>query len=143
MSVAVAPTIHRPRVLEQARVLLVEPDRVRQRALLRSLRSIVGSVEARELFDDATNAQIGDCDVVAVEADGLDHDARERAARAVFSRGKRLLWLGSMFARADYAEMFARRMMTNLVARNGDVDAEELLATLRKLVEPGAGIFGL
>lgn len=141
MIVAAHPAFSRSSIVEQARVLLIEPDPQSARALSRTLRSIVGSVEVR---DSLEGASLDHVDIVALAADRIVGAARADAARTVLAHpGRpRLLWIASSLSRVELAEMFERRQLMNLVARNaGHVDPSELIATLRKLLEPG--VFGL
>lgn len=82
-------------------------------------------------------------DLVVVDYDGLDAGLRE----GVFDRfaahqreGRLLLCMGGTH-RGELATLFARHALTHLLARSGDVDAEELLVTVQKILR--RDIFGI
>ena len=123
------------------RVLLVEGNQKHLRTLTRTFKAIVGHVEAREQLGEVPAD--GEFALVAVNYDSLSvTDRRELTARFAGTNAKTRLLLFSEGRNGDFVELFGRRSLTNLVARNdSEVDTEELIVTTRKILD--RDIFGV
>ncbi len=123
-------------------VLVVEGNQKHRRVLTRTLKAIVGCVEARdELGELPPDGQVG---LVAVNYDTLTSEDRD-VLRERFSGARtrtRLLLFSEGGKRDEFVQLFGTHSLTNLVARNNEeVDPEELIVTTRKILD--GDIFGI
>lgn len=122
------------------RVLLVYGARRQVKELAQTLRSVCVEVDISEKLPDLAAARP---DLMLVDYDTLPPEDRTRLVREFATLGgkTRLLLLSEDQAKADYVHLFSNRMLTNLIARNEVVDAEELIVTVQKLLR--RDIFGI
>lgn len=136
-SIAPAAAAH----LLKSTVLVVDSDKKQLRALERILKSAVGKVEARETMGAMPDD--GAFDLIALSYDTLDAAARPELIRALADRQRTrlLLFSGGAWV-SDHKELFGGRVLTNLLAKNGEeVGAEDLIVTINKILT--ADIFGI
>lgn len=121
------------------RVLVLDRGSKHLRRATRSLRSVVPHVEVTPSLGDTVPASFG---VLLADYDTLGAEERDRLVRIVSSApATRLLMLSESAARESFADLFTNRLLTNLVARNDDVDAWELIVTVQKLLR--RDVFGM
>lgn len=124
----------------RAESALLVGDRAALKDMARIARAALPDVRVVEdLHDEAATG----CDLVVVDYDALPSDARDE----VFTRfavqqrdGRLLLYMGGA-QRTELATLFARHALTHLLARSGDLDGEELLVTVQKILR--RDVFGL
>jgi hypothetical protein len=126
------------------RVLVVEKDEAFGRSIAKTITAVAGPPESRTAIEPLPDD--GAFDLIVVGYDALT--IAERAALlAKFggdrpSSSTRLLLYSSQTRSADLAELFERRAVTNLVARNGGViEPADLIVTSKKILE--ADLFGV
>jgi hypothetical protein len=122
------------------RILLVDSNKKHLLRLVQVLRPVAESISSREVL--STLPEDGEFALIAVNYDGLTGD--ERAALIQhFSKpvGTRLLILSEGQCRTDFAVLFGSRAMTNLLAKTDEVDAQELIVTVQKILR--GDIFGI
>jgi hypothetical protein len=127
---------------EHPAVLVVASDSRRQAWIARILRTVVASAAAVPHLDG--HAHLADLELVAIDFDGID----ERDRALLFSQdhspeapGPRLLLISSS---GDYQRLFvelANHRITNLFARDGVVEAKDLIVTVQKILR--RDVFGL
>jgi hypothetical protein len=129
-------------VMTRPRLLVVESDAKHLRTLTRTLKAIVGSVDARETLDNLPGED--EFELVVANYDVMADDTR----KALLERfgGKKtktnLLFFSEGKCKEDFVDLFGGHYLTNLVAKNNaEVDPEELIVTTRKIVN--RDIFGL
>ena len=124
------------------RILLVHGSRKHHRKMIQVLRSVSGEdVETRDgLGELPPDSRYG---LVLADYDALSAADRARLLDAYPepSSETRLLVLSEGQSKDDFARLFGNRMLTNLVARNDDLDAWELIVTVQKLLQ--RNIFGI
>lgn len=126
--------------LAHCKVLLVEPNRQQLKKLRPVLRSLVGTIEHREVLEDFP--EDGDYDLVVMTYDALTEDQRSALIEEYgsISRQTDLLLLSA--GKVDYPTLFQSRTLTNLLAKNSDdVNVEELIVTTKKILTND--IFGI
>jgi hypothetical protein len=106
---------------------------------------VVGGIcETRSSVDDLPVELHYDLVIIA-DYDGLPTEARDRIvsrfAGSDVARRARLLLISSRANRDELAGLFSRRALTNLLAKNGDVDPTELIVTVQKILR--RDVFGL
>jgi hypothetical protein len=127
--------------LRDRRVLVVDSNRKQLRSLERVLKSVVGTVEARDVLDDIPDD--GAFDLIALSYDMLTAEKRTRLIEQLSgsTRTRLMLFSGGAWEK-DHRELFDERLLTNLLAKNGEeVGADELLVTINKIL--ARDIFGL
>lgn len=96
------------------------------------------------IVESPAEAEGGGADLVVVDYDAIEADLREDVLERFAAQqreGRLLLCMGGAQQRSDLATLFARHALTHLLARSGDVDAEELLVTVQKILR--RDVFGL
>ncbi len=121
------------------RVFLVG-DKTSLRDLGRIARAVVDDVRIVATPDEVA---ADDADLVVVDYEAIEEGARD----AIFERfarqqdaGRFVLFMGGA-QRTELAGLFARHTLTHLLARSGDLDGDELLVTVQKILRDD--IFGL
>jgi hypothetical protein len=123
-----------------SRFLIVDGDQPHQHALVGVLRTVAQEIVTADTIEAA---RPGDFDLVVANADTLGN---ENAAQllAMFptlrAQGRVLLMTGKVDRKA-LASLFGEHGLSNVLARDGDVDAEELLVTTEKILR--GDVFGL
>jgi hypothetical protein len=129
--------------LGTSRVLLVDADGEQLAKMAAILAPIAGSCDARpDLRPSLANAQ-SQYDVIIASYDGLLPEERHELV-ARFSAPKlatKLLLISSGTCQKELGDLLGRYALTNLLARNGDVNADDLVVTVQKICR--SDIFGL
>lgn len=122
-------------------MLLVDSDRKHLNWLSRVMRTLVHRAEPRGTLGDLD--ELDAFDLMAVNYDGLDPSEQKRLLEA-FGGGRQTVPL-LLFARGrgheELAPLFEGHAITNLLAKNENVDAEELIVTVQKILR--RQIFGI
>ena len=129
---------------ESSKVLLIESDRKQLKLLSQTLRSLVGRVDCfSELSGLADMGSIGDYDLIIADYDGLAPEGRQVLVNAVSASiaRPRLLLFSEGKNKDDLVTLFDERSLTNLVARNADVEIDDLIVTVQKIMRKD--IFGI
>ncbi len=127
---------------EHPAILVVASDSRRQAWIARILRTVVASTSATSHLDGST--ELSDFRLVAIDYDGLDDDDRAQLFSGDRPAGRsepRLLLISSS---GDYQHLFvelATNRVTNLFARDGVVEAKDLIVTVQKILR--RDVFGL
>jgi hypothetical protein len=124
------------------RVLLVDGDKAQLSGMTKVLRPVVaGDVESRDSLGELP--EDGECDLVAVNYDGLSPAERDVliGSFSSFKRQTRLLLISAGQCKRDFDALFGRYALTNLIANNGVVDAEDLIVTVQKILR--RDVFGI
>lgn len=123
-----------------ARSALLIGDKALLKDIARIARAAVPDVRIAAPGDDLSAEP---WDLVVVDYDGLDEEARAgiltRFARHQ-ETGRLLLCMGGT-QRRELATLFGKHALTHLLARSGEVDAEELLVTVQKILRED--VFGI
>ena len=125
---------------KKPRVLLVDSDRKHLHWLARVIRTVVSEAETRQT-PDLKDAD--EFDLLAINYDGLSPDER-KALITQFSSGSTkvpLLLISDGKSHDDFVPLFAGHTITNLLAKNESVDAEDLIVTLQKILR--RDVFGI
>jgi hypothetical protein len=128
-------------IVRKTPMLLVDSNRKHLLRLAQVLRPVGAEITVREAL--GTLPQDGEFALVAVNYDGLTSEERE-ALIAHFSgpsRSTRLLLLSEGQCRTDFALLFGSHAMTNLLAKSDEVDPQELIVTVEKILR--GDIFGI
>lgn len=124
------------------RILVVDRGGSKQlKRVTRALRAVVGAaIDSTTELQDHVDPSYG---LLLADYDTLSSVERERLMRLFpgSSTQTRLLMVSECAARESFADLFASRILTNLVARNDDVDVWELIVTVQKLLR--RDIFGI
>lgn len=121
-------------------VFIVHGQGKRLKEATKTLRPIVGRLEATDSLQIPSDTEY---DLLLADYDGLTPEERLVLLDAFgdFKRRTRLLVVSEGDCKKDFPLLFGRRTLTNLLARNERVDAQELIVTVRKLLRHD--IFGL
>lgn len=128
-------------VLARGGGLVVHGAGKRLKDAARVLRPVAGRVDHRDALGELPPD--GSYDLLLVDYDGLSPDERGHLLE-VFSglrRTTRLLLVSEGACKRDFAQLFGQRSLTNLLARNEEVDPQELIVTAQKLLK--RDIFGI
>lgn len=121
--------------------LLIDADKAHARTAARVLRSVLGSVQGVESVDEVPEG--ARFDVVLANVDSLDNAQQAllfRRFAAERSEG-RLILCSSMRRPEALAVLFGEWSVTNVLGRHEEVDGEELLVTVQKILRKD--IFGI
>jgi hypothetical protein len=127
--------------LRDARVLVIDANKKELRSLERILKSVVGTVEAREILETPPND--GDFDLVALSYDSLPSGNKTELLSSLCNRSYSVLVLfsGDMWG-SEHRELLQNHRLTNFLAKNeGKVGGDDLLVTINKILS--RDIFGL
>jgi hypothetical protein len=124
-----------------ARILLVDPDEAHACGVARLLRSVVSHVEVRPTV--GAGPELATWDLLVLNYDTVAREDRERVFRPLAEHRKRgrLLVYTAHRHRDELLVLFGTLGLTNLLARNTEVDPEELVATVQKALR--RDIFGV
>jgi len=120
------------------RVILVDGDADQVRRIARVLRTAVEDLEVASSLDPAMSSPRWD--LLVANYDSLDAGAKDRLFSMLRERG-RLLIYSNHVDRDELRVLFGTRGLTNLLAKNPEVDGDELLVTIQKILKND--IFGL
>jgi hypothetical protein len=124
------------------RVHLVDGDAKHARRICQILRPVVAELTTADHFADDSGLDGGTALLMA-NYDAMDVAERERVL-GTFAEGRttaRLLLLSDGRCKTDYPTLFSSRAMTNLLASSHDVDGQELIVTVQKILR--GNIFGI
>jgi hypothetical protein len=127
--------------METSRVLVVDGDEGQRGAIVEALQHVVGSSQGRASL--GAGAEMDGFDVVIANYDELDAADRELIAQRFSGpdRRGRLLLISAGKSQSELGALFGRHALTNLIARNGEVNADDLQVTVRKI--SSGSIFGM
>jgi hypothetical protein len=121
------------------RVTIVDGDRPTANAIGRVLTSAGAVVD---IVAPSATSDLGEPrELVVVNYEGLDAATRSATVRALKAAHRRVLVYSGNCIKSDLAELFGTTVLTNLLAKNPDVDAAELLVTIQKILQND--LFGL
>jgi hypothetical protein len=127
--------------LRRSRVLLVDRDPTQRKAMAKILQPLVGLLDTAE----ALGALPPDAEYDLLGANYDEMTVEERAELiAKFSSLQpktRLLLFSAGKCKDDFAQLFGNHALTNLLAKNGEVDAEDLIVTVQKILR--RDVFGI
>jgi len=123
------------------RLLLVDADAAQLETMSRTLRPVATEIDTRTAIGEVPDD--GAYDVIAANYDELTADERGSLVGRFSSADSRtrLLLISAGRCQGDFATLFGSRTLTNLLAKNGEVDAEDLIVTVQKILK--REIFGL
>src|SRR5688572_19543969 len=124
-----------------ARIALVDADEKSSAAVSEVLCSAGADVTVvRSMLDAACLYPV---DIVAINYDSLSEQGRRDLIDLLAhpDSDRNSLILSGKQIRKDLVDIFTSHGVSNLIARNPDVDADELLVTIRKILN--RDIFGL
>lgn len=119
------------------RILLVSGADKEVRRIAPILRAMGTQMEARTSLREA--GDLGQFDLLMANYDALD--AEDRAHLLGMTRGPRMLMISGGTPQQDLSRLFDSQVLTNLVARNDEVDPDDLIVTVQKLLR--GDIFGI
>jgi signal transduction histidine kinase len=125
--------------LPRRRVLLIEGSPAPTTHIARILRPLVDDLRSMSALPEA----LSEGDLLVVDYDALSAEDRARYIRelSVARRSAPVLLVSSRRCREDFVPLFAGHALTNLLAKDGEVDAGDLIVTTQKLLR--RDIFGL
>ena len=132
------PTVAHDGERALGRVLLIDGDREQVRKISRVLRTAVQDLEIVSCPDEAPSRE--EWSLLVANYDALDDRSKERLFGMHGERGRLLLY-SNQVDRSDLTVLFGSRGLTNLLAKNPEVDGAELLVTIQKILKKD--IFGL
>jgi anti-sigma regulatory factor (Ser/Thr protein kinase) len=124
----------------QVAVLLIDPDVKHARAVARVLKSVVPATSVASRVEEAPPEE---WDVVIASYDALSEQERVALLQrfALHARSGRLILVTGGLGGDAMSSLVGERGISHFLARHGEVDSEELLVTLQKILR--ADVFGL
>ena len=123
------------------RMLVVDPDAKHARSTLQPLRALGAQVDWLDHVPDS----VQEYDLVLVDVSSLAGAEREgvmvRASRARTNGKTRLVYSLNDQRRDEMAQLWSQQLLSNFLARSTEVDSDDLLATVQKLLR--GDIFGM
>ncbi|MCA9580586.1 MAG: hypothetical protein KC416_02250 [Myxococcales bacterium] len=127
----------RKEALKEARIALLDANRLDANGICRVLRSAVKHVDQVQTLAEIA----GETDLVVADYESFKAAAGGNLTEAVRRLPARLLTYSNNYIREDLAALFAMRGLTNLLAKAPGVDGAELLVTTQKILQDD--IFGI
>ena len=130
-----------PQRLGHRRVVLLDGDRASLESVARTLTPVVFGLEVRSSLGELPAP--GEYDLLVANYDHLgDAERAELLTRfAEPAGGCRLLLLSAGRCQDDFRTLFASRALTNLLAKNTELDTEDLIVTVQKILRHD--VFGM
>jgi len=128
--------------LRGQRVLLIDGDGAQRDVTARTLRPVVaGELDARETLGDVPPD--GEYDLVMANYDALTPTERSALIESFsrLQRKSRLLLTSAGKCKEEFHRLFGEHALTNLLAKNGELDAEDLIVTVQKILR--RDVFGI
>ena len=123
------------------RILLVDGDPKSAKVISQVLTRVVSKPDARsELDEEAVNS---DYDLLIVNFDGLDSERRVLMTRLLATRKihRPSLIMSRNRTRDELKDLFSAKTLSNFLATNEEVDVDDLLVTVQKIIRKD--IFGI
>ncbi len=142
MTPSAFPTAREVATTASRRVLVVDGDREQRTATVRTLRPVVAvELDAREALGEIPGDD--EYDLLMVNYDTLSGQERVKLIESFsgFKRRSRLLLTSAGKCKEEFGILFGEHALTNLLAKNGEVDAEDLIVTVQKLLR--RDVFGI
>jgi hypothetical protein len=134
-------TSHQQHELQTSRVLILDGDSDQLEKTRGALAPVVAICDSRRSLERLP--EDSDYDVIVVSYDDVDPADRD-ALMGRFARKEaqtRLLVISSGKRQDELGALFGRHALMNLLARNGDINAEDLIITVQKICR--RKIFGI
>lgn len=119
------------------RILLISGADKEVRRIAPILRAMGTQMETRTSLREAGDLET--YDLLMANYDALD--VEDRAYLLRMTRGPRMLMISGGTPQDDLSRLFGSQVLTNLVARNEEVDPDDLIVTVQKLLR--GDIFGI